>query len=179
MAAEVHLQEERYIFKPTLRRNIFILLIAGVVVFGLGLFLAMNSEGHGESAGHGKEGHASIEATTHDMTASLQHETHDEDTAADQHKAEGGEHHGPAQARDQAGPAARAHVGCRSRRAARVHEPHDQRDGAEQAAPEGHLKAFRTIEMAREDASDAPHEGGKHHGEDCAAMLLWRTAGHG
>ena len=85
---------------------------------------------------------------------------------------ETGEHHRPAQARNQAGPAAGAHVGCRSRRAARVHEPHDQRDGAEQAAPEGHLKALRTIEMAREDASDAPHEGGEHHGEDCAAMLL-------
>ncbi len=92
MAAEVHLQEERYIFKPTLRRNIFILLVAGVAVFGLGLFLAMNSEGHGEAAGHGKEGHASVEAT-HDMTASLQHETQDEDTSADEHKAEGGEHH--------------------------------------------------------------------------------------
>jgi hypothetical protein len=73
MAAEVHIQEERYIFRPELRRNIFIFLIAGVLVFGLGLFLAMNSSHHEEGAEkEKKEGHASL-AETSKMTASLQH----------------------------------------------------------------------------------------------------------
>ena len=50
MAAEVHIQEERYIFKPELKKKIFIFLLAGVLVFGLGLFLAMTSGGHEEGA---------------------------------------------------------------------------------------------------------------------------------
>lgn len=90
MAAEVHIQEERYIFKPELRRNIFIALMAGVAVFALGLFLAMNA--HEEGAHDG--GHGSVEQTSK-MTASLQHETADEDTAADQHHGTGEHHESP------------------------------------------------------------------------------------
>ncbi|HET9052858.1 MAG TPA: quinol:cytochrome C oxidoreductase, partial [Cyclobacteriaceae bacterium] len=93
MAAEVHIQEERYIFKPELKKKIFIFLFAGILVFGLGLVLALTGGSHDEGAGHGKtEEHASS-AETSKMTASLQHETHDEDTAADEHGA-AGEHHG-------------------------------------------------------------------------------------
>jgi hypothetical protein len=88
MAAEVHIQEERYIFKPELRKNIFIALIVGVVLFGLGLFLAIQSEGKKEGEHSG--GHGSIEQTSK-MTASLQHEQA-ETAAADEH-AEAGEHH--------------------------------------------------------------------------------------
>lgn len=92
MAAEVHIQEERYIFKPELKRKIFIALFVGVLVFGLGLLLAINSSGHEEGAEHGKkEGHAYV-AETSKMTASLQHEQ-GEATAADEHKGSAGEHH--------------------------------------------------------------------------------------
>lgn len=92
MAAEVHIQEERYIFKPELKKKIFIFLLAGVLVFGLGLFLAMTSGGHEEGAEHGKkEEHASV-SETNKMTASLQHEQ-EEATAADEHKGAEGEHH--------------------------------------------------------------------------------------
>lgn len=92
MAAEVHIQEERYIFKPELKKKIFIFLFAGILVFGLGLVLAITSGGHEEGAEHGKkEEHASV-AETSKMTASLQHEQ-EEATAADEHKGAQGEHH--------------------------------------------------------------------------------------
>lgn len=92
MAAEVHIQEERYIFKPELKKKIFIFLFVGVLVLGLGLLLAITSGGHGAGAGHDqKEGHASVE-TTNKMTASLQHEP-TETTPADQHTSGEGEHH--------------------------------------------------------------------------------------
>lgn len=90
MAAEVHIQEERYIFKPELRRNIFIALIVGVALFALGLFLAMNS--HEEGAEHGG-GHGSVEQTSK-MTASLQHEQA-EATAADEHHGTAEHHESP------------------------------------------------------------------------------------
>lgn len=93
MAAEVHIQEERYIFKPTLRKNIFIALIVGVVLFALGLVLAMNATPHQEGGEHGG-GHGSIEQTSK-MTASLQHEAQDEDTAADQHHGKAEHHESP------------------------------------------------------------------------------------
>jgi hypothetical protein len=83
MAAEVHIQEERYIFKPETKKKIIYLLLTGIVLFALGLFLAMNSGGH-EAAG---EGHASIE--TQNMMASIQHEA----AAPTEQNAEGGEHH--------------------------------------------------------------------------------------
>jgi hypothetical protein len=84
MAAEVHIQEERYIFKPETKKKIVYLLLAGVVLFALGLLLAMNTGGH-EATG---EGHASIE--TQKMMASIQHEAA---APAEQH-GEAGEHHG-------------------------------------------------------------------------------------
>jgi flagellar basal body-associated protein FliL len=90
MAAEVHIQEERYIFKPEPRRKLFIALLAGVVLFGLGLFLAMTSGGHKKALNMEKKEHASV-AETNKMMASLQHEQ-EEATAADEH-AQAGEHH--------------------------------------------------------------------------------------
>lgn len=92
MAAEVHIQEERYIFKPELRKKIIIALIVGVVVFALGLVLAMNASTHKEGGeGHGKGGHGSVTESSQ-MTASLQHEQ-EEATAADEHHGAQGEHH--------------------------------------------------------------------------------------
>ena len=83
MAAEVHIQEERYTFKPETKKNIIYLLVLGVVLFGIGLVLAMNSKGE-ESHG---EGHASAEVQK--MTASIQHET---PAAAEHEKTAEGEH---------------------------------------------------------------------------------------
>jgi hypothetical protein len=48
--------EEKYVFKPATQRKLFILGAVGIVLFGLGVFMAMNS-GHGHEAG----GHASAE----------------------------------------------------------------------------------------------------------------------
>jgi len=78
--------EEKYDFKPETKRKIFILGVVGLLLFGLGVFLAMRS-GEGHEGGHEK--HASIEITK-DLTASVtpvqeEHETHEA-------KAEG--HHG-------------------------------------------------------------------------------------
>jgi hypothetical protein len=84
MAAEVHIQEERYTFKPETKKSIIYLLVLGVVLFGLGLVLAMNSKGEESHGG----GHASVEAQN--MTASIQHET---PAAAEPEKAAEGEHH--------------------------------------------------------------------------------------
>jgi hypothetical protein len=85
MAAEAHIQEEHYTFKPETKKMIIYLLIAGVLIFGIGLFLAMNSASGGE--GHG-EGHAAIE--TQKMVASIQHEA----AAESAHETEAaGEHH--------------------------------------------------------------------------------------
>lgn len=89
MAAEVHIQEERYIFKPELKKKLVWLLVTGVILFAVGLFLAMNSEGHG--AGHGEDHGAVVEASK--MTASLQHET--TTATADEHHEAGGHHESP------------------------------------------------------------------------------------
>jgi hypothetical protein len=80
MAAEAHtIHEERYIFTPETKKKIVYLLVAGVVLFALGLFLAMNSSGH-EAGG---QGHASVQVEN--MTASLS------EPGAEAHAA--GEHH--------------------------------------------------------------------------------------
>src|SRR5687767_2543065 len=88
MAAEVNIQEEHYTFKPETKKMIMYLLIAGVVIFAIGLFLAMNSASSGE--GHG-EGHAAIEAQK--MVASIQHEASAE--TATEAAAEGEHHESP------------------------------------------------------------------------------------
>jgi hypothetical protein len=84
MAAEVHIQEERYEFKSATKKKLIYLLIAGVVLFGIGLLLAMNG-GHDEHSG----GHeASVTASN--MVASA--DQHGAATEGEAH--EGGEHHG-------------------------------------------------------------------------------------
>jgi hypothetical protein len=94
MAHHVEVAEEHYIFRPETRRKLFYLLITGVVVFVLGLFMAINDNGHHEApAGehHGKE-HASA-ATGHELVASAtQHEAaseghgHEANAAAGHHE---------------------------------------------------------------------------------------------
>jgi hypothetical protein len=84
MAAEAHIHEEQYIFKPETKKKIIYLLLAGIFLFAVGLFLAMNAGGHVEHGG----GHASVETTK--MVASLNQEA----TATEGHAEAGGEHHG-------------------------------------------------------------------------------------
>lgn len=81
MASEVQLSEEKYVFKPETRTKLMYLIIAGVLVFGLGLYLAYSNEGH---AAHG--GHASV--TSSNLTASTA------DIAASEGEHAEGEHHG-------------------------------------------------------------------------------------
>lgn len=78
MAAEVHLHEETYIFKPETKKKLIYLLVAGVVFFVLGVILAMNAGDHG----HGE--HAAV--TSSQLVASA-----DEAAASE---AAGEEHHG-------------------------------------------------------------------------------------
>src|SRR6478735_6661246 len=81
--------EEKYEFKPETKRKIFILGLVGLLLFGLGVFMAMRS---GEGHGGGHEKHASAEVAK-DLTASAapiaqeEHENHEA-------KAEGEGHHG-------------------------------------------------------------------------------------
>ncbi len=51
--------DEQYIFKPEAKRKLFILLAVGILLFVIGVFMAMNSGGH-EAAG---EHHGSLEIT--------------------------------------------------------------------------------------------------------------------
>src|SRR5882762_9273718 len=59
--------EEKYDFKPETKRKIFILGVVGLLLFGLGVFLAMRS---GEGHEGGPEKHASS-GITKDLTASV------------------------------------------------------------------------------------------------------------
>jgi hypothetical protein len=80
--------EEKYDFKPETKRKIFILGLVGLLLFGLGVFLAMrSSEGH--EGGHEK--HASTEITK-DLTASVAPMVQEENGKDQEVKAE--EHHG-------------------------------------------------------------------------------------
>lgn len=82
MAAEVHLTEEQYSFKPATRKKLVYLLVAGVVLFAVGLLLAMKSGGE-----HHEGGHAAVAVEQH-LTASL------DEGATDHAEGGAGEHHG-------------------------------------------------------------------------------------
>jgi hypothetical protein len=75
--------DEKYVFTSETKKKLITLGLVGIVLFALGVFMAMRSEGdHGQ---HKKEGHASNEITKH-LVAST------DDGAAAEH----GEHHGSA-----------------------------------------------------------------------------------
>src|SRR6478736_3013879 len=71
--------EEKYEFKPETKRKIFILGVVGLLLFGLGVFMAMRS---GEGHGGAHEKHAST-VIAKDLTASVtpvaqeEHENHE------------------------------------------------------------------------------------------------------
>lgn len=82
--AHITVTEEQYNFTPALKKQLYYLLGAGILLFVIGLVLAMTSGGH-EAAG----GHASAGAS-HELVASLQ------DGAAAVQGHEAAEHHGSA-----------------------------------------------------------------------------------
>ncbi len=75
--------EEHYIFSPGAKKNIIILLAVGVVLFVLGLVMAMSGGGHEAEGGH------SMNVST-ELVASADQES----AASEGHEAAAGEHHG-------------------------------------------------------------------------------------
>ncbi len=71
--------DEQYIFKPETKRSLFILLGVGILLFVIGVFMAMNAGDHGAAEGH----HGSVE-----ISKSLVASTEPASEAAD----EGGHH---------------------------------------------------------------------------------------
>ena len=67
MAHQVVVTEEHYVFKPETRKKLFILLIVGVVLFALGLVLAISVPAHHEATGGG---HAALQ--NNELVASVQ-----------------------------------------------------------------------------------------------------------
>lgn len=66
--AHITVAEENYNFTPGTKKSLYYLLGAGVVVFILGLILAMTGAGHEEAGGH-----AAVDASQ-ELVASLQHD---------------------------------------------------------------------------------------------------------
>jgi hypothetical protein len=71
--------EEKYVFKPETKRKIFILGAVGLVLFGLGVFMAMNA------GGHQAEGHGSVEVAKNLVASADQHEAAAGTAAAEHH----------------------------------------------------------------------------------------------
>lgn len=86
MAHQHTVADEQYIFKPETRKKFLMLLVTGIVVFAIGLIMAISQEGK-QKGGEGEQ-HAS--AIQKELVASA-----DQHEAADTHKTEAGEaHHG-------------------------------------------------------------------------------------
>ena len=84
MAHQVEVREENYVFRPETKNKLVYLLIAGIVLFGLGLIFAMTGGGHDEhGGGHGQN-------VSQEMVASVQQH----EAASTEHGATAGEHHG-------------------------------------------------------------------------------------
>jgi len=84
MAHHVEVTEEKYELRPETKKKLYILLVTGVVLFLLGLVLAMNDGGHDEHAG----GHAAV--ATEEMVATVQQHG----AASAGHGVAAAEHHG-------------------------------------------------------------------------------------
>ena len=84
MAHQVEVREENYVFRPETKKKLVYLLVAGIVLFGLGVVFAMTGGGHDEHGG----GHA--QNASHEMVASVQQH----EAASTEHNAAAGEHHG-------------------------------------------------------------------------------------
>jgi hypothetical protein len=89
MAHQVEVIDEQYAFKPEIKKKLYILLGAGILVFIIGLFSAMSGGGHEE---HGGGKHASVKSQ--ELVASVQQ--HEAASEGHDHAqvAEGGHHEG-------------------------------------------------------------------------------------
>ena len=79
--------EEKYIFKAETKKKLVILGVVGVVLFALGVFMAMQSGGHDA---HNPEGHAATEFSKNSVAST------DAVAAAEGHEEAAAEHHGSA-----------------------------------------------------------------------------------
>ena len=102
--------DEKFVFSAEIKKKLFMLIGAGVILLLIGIFWAKNSghhhEEHGASASHEAVSTATHEAATtgdhHEGTAHVEEGTHHEAAAhtegthqeAGEHHKEGGEHHG-------------------------------------------------------------------------------------
>jgi len=102
--------DEKFVFSAEIKKKLFMLIGAGVILLLIGIFWAKNSghhhEEHGASASHEAVSTATHEAATtgdhHEGTAHVEEGTHHEVAAhtegthqeAGEHHKEGGEHHG-------------------------------------------------------------------------------------
>src|SRR5688572_33017053 len=84
MAHQVEVREENYVFRPETKKKLVYLLVAGIVLFGLGVVFAMSGGSHDEHGG----GHA--QNASHEIVASVQQH----EAASTEHNAAAGEHHG-------------------------------------------------------------------------------------
>jgi hypothetical protein len=86
MAHQVEVTEERYIYQDKTKKLVLYILIAGVLLFGLGLWMAIANEGH-QADGHG--GHGSLNNS--ELVASTQQDAHHSEEAHEAH----GHHESP------------------------------------------------------------------------------------
>jgi hypothetical protein len=80
MAHHVEVAEEQYVFRPETKKKLYILLVVGIVVFALGLVLAMNDSGH-HGAAHG-DGHTVVAEAQKLVASADQHGAASEGHAA-------------------------------------------------------------------------------------------------
>ena len=81
MNATHEVSDERFIFKPELRSKLLMVLGAGILLFAIGVYMAMSGGGHEE---HGAAEHASA-SITKDMVASLDAPPAEAAAAAEHH----------------------------------------------------------------------------------------------
>jgi hypothetical protein len=91
MAHTTTVADEQYVFRPETRNKLIYLLIVGILLTGLGLWLARSGGGHHEAP---KEGHSMVPSeklvATTDATVAANQEQHEEHQA--EAAAEGGHH---------------------------------------------------------------------------------------
>jgi hypothetical protein len=91
MAHHTVVADEQYVFRSETRGKLFWVLIAGVILFAIGLTMAIFAKE--EAGGHGEGGHASVNQSQ--LVASIDQEPQQEAAAAEEH-AEAAEEHGVA-----------------------------------------------------------------------------------
>jgi hypothetical protein len=88
MAHHVEVTEEKYIYRAATRTKLFILLGVGILLFAIGLALAISNEGHSHEE-HG--GHGALNSSN--LVASVQQDAHGHEAKAEAHDAAEGHGH--------------------------------------------------------------------------------------